>query len=194
MPFSYYIHHPVIAARKLMYYITGNTLGRILYPSSLFKSRWFNGLTNRGWEWVSKGIWNQKICGTHGLAKWPVSPMMNIGNPSNITFHIDDINNFQMPGSYFQAFGKITIGKGSYIAQNVGIITANHDFYNLDKQADAKDVIIGNKCWIGMNSIILPGVTLGEHTIVGAGSVVTKSFPNGNCVIAGNPAKIVKLV
>jgi acetyltransferase-like isoleucine patch superfamily enzyme len=43
-----------------------------------------------------------------------------------------------------------------------------------------------------MNAVILPGVTLGDHTIVGAGSVVTKSFENGNCVIAGNPAKIIK--
>ena len=97
-----------------------------------------------------------------------------------------------MPGSYYQSFGKITIGKGTYIAQNVGIITANHDLHNLDLQAEAKDVIIGERCWIGMNSIILPGTTLGPHTVVGAGSVVTKSFEEGNCIIAGNPAKIIR--
>jgi len=43
-----------------------------------------------------------------------------------------------------------------------------------------------------MNSIILPGVLLGEKTIVGAGSVVTKSFPDGNCIVAGNPAKVIR--
>lgn len=43
-----------------------------------------------------------------------------------------------------------------------------------------------------MNSVILPGVVLGEHTVVGAGSIVTKSFSEGYCVIAGNPAKIIK--
>ena len=43
-----------------------------------------------------------------------------------------------------------------------------------------------------MNSVILPGVTVGTRTIVGAGSVVTKSFPEGNCVVAGNPAKKIK--
>jgi acetyltransferase-like isoleucine patch superfamily enzyme len=57
---------------------------------------------------------------------------------------------------------------------------------------DGKDVIIGKKCWIGMNAIILPGVQLGDNTIVGAGSVVTKPFPDGNILIAGNPAKIIK--
>ena len=43
-----------------------------------------------------------------------------------------------------------------------------------------------------MNSVVLPGVHLGNNTIVGAGSVVTKSFMDGNCIIAGNPARIIK--
>jgi len=51
-------------------------------------------------------------------------------------------------------------------------------------------VRIGEKCWIGMNSVILPGVTIGDNTVVGAGSVVIKSFPDGNCVIAGNRLKL----
>ncbi len=103
------------------------------------------------------------------------------------------MNNFQHFGCYFQCWrGKIKIGKGSYIAPNVGIITQNHDLQDLDTHAEAKDVVLGQKCWIGMNSIILPGVILGDKTIVGAGSVVTKSFVNGNCVIVGNPAKIIR--
>ena len=43
-----------------------------------------------------------------------------------------------------------------------------------------------------MNSVILPGVTLGEDMVVGAGSIVTKSFPDGHCIIAGNPAKLIR--
>ncbi len=54
------------------------------------------------------------------------------------------------------------------------------------------DLVIGDNCWIGMNSVVLPGVKLGEKTIVGAGSVITKSYEEGHCIIAGNPAKIIK--
>lgn len=43
-----------------------------------------------------------------------------------------------------------------------------------------------------MNAVILPGVILGNNTTVGAGSIVTHSFPNGNCVIAGNPARLIR--
>ncbi|WP_333558948.1 DapH/DapD/GlmU-related protein [Enterococcus lactis] len=51
---------------------------------------------------------------------------------------------------------------------------------------------MGEQCWIGMNSVLLPGIILGPKTIVGAGSIVTKSFKEGNCVIAGNPAKVIR--
>ena len=43
-----------------------------------------------------------------------------------------------------------------------------------------------------MNAVLLPGTTLGDHTVVGAGAVVTKSFPDGYVVIAGNPAKVIR--
>lgn len=54
-----------------------------------------------------------------------------------------------------------------------------------DLQAEGKPVRIGRKCWIGMNAVILPGVTLGDHTVVGAGAVVSRSFPEGHCIVAG---------
>lgn len=110
-------------------------------------------------------------------------------------FHPDDINNFQSPGLYLQNFsGKIVLGHGCYLGPNVGIITANHDLAAPDRHAPSADVIIGEKCWIGMNSVILPGVVLGPSTIVGAGSVVTKSFPDGFCVVAGSPARVVRSI
>ena len=55
----------------------------------------------------------------------------------------------------------------------------------------SKEIAIENDVWIGMKSIILKGVTIGEKSIVAAGSVVTKSVP-ANTIVAGNPAKVVK--
>ena len=52
--------------------------------------------------------------------------------------------------------------------------------------------MLGKECWIGSNAVILPGVRLGEHTVVGAGAVVTKSFEEGWCVIGGVPARKIK--
>ncbi len=96
------------------------------------------------------------------------------------------------PNVYIQNFDHIHLGKGVWIASGVSIIARNHDIYNPDKHEDWQDVYIGDYCWIGANAIILPGVKLGPHTIVAAGSVVTKSFPEGYCIIAGNPAKIIR--
>jgi acetyltransferase-like isoleucine patch superfamily enzyme len=97
-----------------------------------------------------------------------------------------------MPGCYIQGIGKIFIGDYTQIAANVGIITANHDLYDNRKHGVASTIKIGEYCWIGMNSVILPSVELGDFTIVAAGSIVTKSFPEGHCVISGNPARVIK--
>lgn len=93
--------------------------------------------------------------------------------------------------NYFSS-GHIHFGKKVAIASGVKIISRNHDLYDVWKHTDFKDVYIGDYCWIGANAVVLPGVTLGPHTIVGAGSIVTKSFPEGYCVIVGNPARLIK--
>ncbi|MBQ9417656.1 MAG: hypothetical protein IJU19_03660 [Bacteroidales bacterium] len=114
--------------------------------------------------------------------------------PQNIRFHPDDLNNFQSFGVYYQAFAPITIGRGTYIAPNVGLITQNHDLADPSERGEAKPITLGECCWIGMNAVVLPGVTLGPHTVVGAGSVVTKSFPEGYVVVGGIPAKVIKQI
>lgn len=126
--------------------------------------------------------------------RWPVHPNTSILCGNNIKFDSDSLNVFQNSGCYFQALGEIEIGKNVRIAQNVGIITANHDINNLEDHDKGEKVVISDDCWIGMNSVILPGVKLGEQTIVGAGLVVTKSFKEGHCVIAGNPARIIRKI
>lgn len=136
---------------------------------------------------------DQKIKGYNRHCPFPVNPTTVIGNVKNLHFDIHDIDNFWKTGCYYQCWnGHIYIGSGTWIAQNVGIITENHNPNNLKEHLPSKDVSIGRNCWIGMNAVIMPGVILGDKTIVGAGSVVTHSFKEGNCIIAGVPAKIIK--
>lgn len=92
----------------------------------------------------------------------------------------------------FQDQGGIIIGDNSLIGHNVTIATLNHDFNPQKRQnINPNPVVIGKNVWIGADSTILPGVTIGDGAIVGAGSVVTKDIPK-NTIAAGNPAKIIK--
>jgi acetyltransferase-like isoleucine patch superfamily enzyme len=132
----------------------------------------------------------QKVLGFNKQVYWPTHFTSIVTGHKNIYAGIDTCPGY-MPGCYIQGIGKIYIGNYTQISANVGIITANHDLYDSTKH-DVENVTIGEYCWLGMNVMVLPGVEIGANTVVGAGSVVTKSFLEGNCVIAGNPAKIVK--
>ena len=183
------------AGISLMKKTFAQLVGLLFYDYNYLRGKEFSSYKyTNGWRWVMENFFIQKIVGYQRHIPYPVSFRMQVMNWENIHFDIDDLSNFQKGGSYFQAAADahIYIGSGTYIAGNVGIITANHNLSDLSLPTPGKDVNIGKKCWIGMNSMILPGVILGEHTIVGAGSVVTKSFPEGNCIIAGNPAKIIR--
>lgn len=141
---------------------------------------------------INFNIWFiQKVLGKGGNKSvyWPVHPNSQIYDWQNIFAGIDTCPGL-MKGCYIQGKGGIYIGDYTQIAPNVVIVSANHDVYNTRKHI-LKKVSIGKYCWIGANSSIMPGVKLGNFTIVGAGSVVTKPFPDGYCVIAGNPAKVI---
>lgn len=89
---------------------------------------------------------------------------------------------------------KVIIGDNAFIGPNVSIFTACHPLQpeRRNKLIQwAKPVIIGHNVWIGGNVTFLPGVSVGDNVVIGAGSVVTKKFPS-NVVIGGNPAKIIK--
>lgn len=92
--------------------------------------------------------------------------------------------------------GPVMIGNNVILAQNVVISALNHNFEDvlttINQQGVKTDqIIIENNVWIGANCTILAGVHIGEHVVVGAGSVVTKDIPPC-CVVVGNPARIVK--
>jgi acetyltransferase-like isoleucine patch superfamily enzyme len=79
----------------------------------------------------------------------------------------------------------VHVGAESYVAFDAAILS--HD---MTRQFHC-DTWIGRRCFIGARSIIMPGVTVGDECVVGAGSVVTKSVPP-RCIVAGNPARIIQ--
>ena len=90
----------------------------------------------------------------------------------------------------------VTIGDDCFIGPNVSIYTACHSTDPVERntrQEWAKPVTIGNNVWIGGSVTILPGVTIGHHSVVAAGAVVTKDVPP-HSLVAGVPAKIMKQI
>lgn len=88
----------------------------------------------------------------------------------------------------------ITIGDDVQIGPNVQLLTPTHPLAadpRRDKLEAAKPISIGNNVWLGGGVIVLPGVSIGENTVVGAGAVVTRDLP-ANVVAVGNPARVVR--
>lgn len=97
-------------------------------------------------------------------------------------------------GCHIDGRNGIKIGDNTWIGPHVCIISMNHDIYDYHQYIHDEPITIGNNCWLGANSVILPGITLGDHVIVAAGAVVTKSFVENDIIIAGTPAKIIKKI
>lgn len=99
-------------------------------------------------------------------------------------------------GIHCTIIGPVCIGSHVNLAQGITVTALNHNFEDITQRIDqqgitTKPIVIGDDVWIGANSVILPGVTLGSHVIVAAGAVVTKDIPD-NCVVAGVPARVIK--
>lgn len=89
---------------------------------------------------------------------------------------------------------KVTFGDNVFIAPDCGFYTAGHPL-NAEQRAQgleyAYPIRIGNNVWIGGHTTVLPGVTIGDNTVIGAGSVVTKDIPAG-VVAVGNPCRVIR--
>ncbi|MCF8396283.1 MAG: acyltransferase [Bacteroidales bacterium] len=132
----------------------------------------------------------QKILRINGKAKWPMHFTSRVICPNNV-----ELGNHSAPGlnscCYIQAKNKIRIGHNFRMGPGVGLISANHDSSNYDVWKIDEPIIIGDNVWLGMNTVVLPGIKIGDNVIVAANSVVTMSIPS-NVVAGGNPCRIIK--
>lgn len=116
-------------------------------------------------------------------------------------FHCDYGYNIHVGDNFYANIGctildgaEVRFGNNILIGPNVGIYTAGHPIDVEQRIAGleyARPIAIGDNVWIGADCSILPGVTIGNNSIIGAGSVITKDVPP-NVVAAGNPCKIIK--
>jgi acetyltransferase-like isoleucine patch superfamily enzyme len=91
---------------------------------------------------------------------------------------------------------RVTIGNNVFLAPNVAIYTAGHPLHYESRNQEyeyAFPITIGNNVWIGGNVVINPGVTIGDNSVIGSGSIVTKDIPS-NSVAIGNPCKVVRTI
>jgi acetyltransferase-like isoleucine patch superfamily enzyme len=170
--------HPSFDFSKLKKFISG--IASLLWPIPVPFGLW---LLN---------IIVQRIFLINGNVRWMVHYTSKVTNPRNI--HIGKNVNFSFAvsgGCYIQALNGVYIGDYTIFAPGVKIISANHIRGELAKWHKAEPIRIGRNCWLGVNVVILPGVSLGDDCVVGAGAVVTKSFPAGS-ILGGVPAKLMK--
>ena len=95
---------------------------------------------------------------------------------------------------HFQDQGGITLGDNCLVGHNVVFATLNHGFAPEERQSMLPaPIVVGRNVWIGSNSTILQGVTIGDNSIIAAGSVVTKDVP-ANTIVAGVPARFIRSI
>lgn len=173
----------------------------VRYKFKYRKNAHFSGITyfyadgNSSIEFTGKNTWvnNYSVSNMFGLYQRTIfyakeGGKISIGSDCGIS------------GTSFCAMQEITIGDRVQIGANTKILDNDqHSIDPVERFKDIRDnvkrkpVIIGDDCFIGANVIILKGTVLGNKCVVGAGSVVHGEFPDG-AVIAGNPAKIIKML
>lgn len=103
-------------------------------------------------------------------------------------------NTFLNHNAYLMDCGGITIGEHCFIGPNCGLYTGIHPTIANERNQGlerALPITIGDHCWLGGDVTVLPGVSIGENTIIGAGSVVTKDIP-ANVIAVGNPCRVLR--
>ena len=119
----------------------------------------------------------------------------------NPNFHCEFGRNIRVGDHFYANYdctildgAPVTIGNHVLFGPKVGLYTSNHLFDPLERQLGgciAKQIVVGDGCWLAANVTVLPGVTIGAGTIIGAGSVVTHDIP-ARVIAAGNPCEVLR--
>ena len=141
---------------------------------------------------LCKYAFKQKVQGYNRKVPWPVHFTSQVKCYEKIQ-RGTNYPGYAM-GCYIDGRNGIIFEENVLTGPNVSIISMNHDLLDYNSYISGKPIILRKNTWLSNGCIILPEVELGEHTIVAAGAVVTKSFPEGNQVIGGNPARVIKKI
>jgi acetyltransferase-like isoleucine patch superfamily enzyme len=132
----------------------------------------------------------QKVLRVNSHVPWPVHWTSQIKHPERI--QKGDRCPGLAIGCYLDGRNGIIIGHNTWLGPRVSLISMNHREDDYHDYVTADPIVIGDNCWLATNVTVLAGVQLGSHTMVAAGAVVTKSFPEGDVLLAGVPARVVK--
>lgn len=163
-----------------------NDIWRVAYASSV---KWLPRSCYSRVSMLLRGLFAKRI-----LASCGSEPNIERGATFGSDASLGDHSNI---GYMCEVHGEVSIGSHVMMAPRVRIYTVNHRTDSLSTPMDLqgneepRPVTIGDDCWIGDGVIILPGVEIGPHSIIGAGAVVTRSFP-AYSVLGGVPAKCIK--
>ena len=118
-------------------------------------------------------------------------------------FHCDYGYNIRVGKNFYANFNlvildeaPVTFGDNVFVAPNCGFYTAGHPIDAKERNRGleyARPIMVGNNVWIGAGVSVLPGVTIGDNCVIGAGSVVNRDIPS-NTLAAGNPCKVIKII
>lgn len=177
---------------KFAYMATGQTYNDLdpILVSARKESTKLTTAINNEQDMAKKEVLIRNLFGSAGMAP-DLNPNFRCEFGRNI--HV---------GDYFYANydtvildgAKVTIGDRVLFAPKVGLYTSNHSFDARERELGgciAKPISIGNRCWLAANVTVLPGVTIRDDVIIGAGSVVTHDIPS-NVIAVGNPCHVLR--
>ena len=174
-------------------------------------------MTNQNFHWTieTTPATNQKLrrqvelMNKFGVLPWPGSRFAEIAK-KKIILLLKDVKGLQfnygfsifygnisgkdifLSNSYILDYAPVIFGEQVIVGPDVKFITSTHELNNFNI-VTAKEITIEDNVWLSMNIIVLPGVTIGKNSVIGAGSIVSKSIPS-NVLAAGNPAKVIKTI